>query len=147
MNYRDPKTNFFRDTMPSDCAGGRRDTADDVDGGRVRKSHPLNQILPATTRWVGSLPASSRPIEMLKAYPRVANRIASGWRDPRSARDVLDDLLIDHRGRRQGFPPFVLMELLRLEALLDSDHTNWFGEDRGSPSQRHSSPRARPVAI
>ena len=96
-----------------------RGIADAVDWSRVRKSHPLNQILPATTRWVESLPASSRPIEMLKSYPRIANRIASAWRDLRTAQDVLDELLIDHRGRRQGFPAFVLMELLRLRALLD----------------------------
>jgi hypothetical protein len=51
-------------------------------------------------------------------YPRIANRIASAWRDSEAARASLDDLLIDRRGGRQGFPPFVLAELLHLRTLL-----------------------------
>lgn len=85
----------------------------------VRKAHPLNQILPATRRWFDSLPANGRPIEMMKTYPRIANRIAFAWRDPQKAQEVMDDLLIDQRGGREGFPPFVMIELMRLRSILD----------------------------
>ena len=85
----------------------------------VRKAHPLNQILPATRRWFDSLPANCRPIEMMKTYPRIANRIAFAWRDRQKAQEVMDDLLIDRRGGRKGFPPFVMIELMRLRSILD----------------------------
>ena len=89
----------------------------------VRKAHPLNQILPATSRWCDSLPLSDVPSETMKTYPRIANRIALAWRDPRAAQEVLDDLLIDRRGGRQGFSPFVIIELMRLQSILDGTHS------------------------
>ena len=119
MKDRAPKTNLVRAALHRGFPEGRRDAVDVVDWRRVRKSHPLNQLLPATTRWVASLPASSRPIEILKTYPRIANRIAFAWRDPKTAQDVLDELLIGHGGARQGFSAFARMELLRLRSLLD----------------------------
>ena len=50
---------------------------------------------------------------------RSTGRIASASRNIETSRETLDDLLIDRRGGRQGFPPFVLAELLRLRELLD----------------------------
>jgi len=36
--------------------------------------------------------------------------------DPNAVQEVLDDVLIDRRGGRRGFPPPVQQELLRLRA-------------------------------
>jgi hypothetical protein len=91
---------------------------------QYRKARPLNQLLPATLRWAQSLPELSRPTTLMRVYPRIANR-----RNIETARETLDDLLIDHRGGRQGFPPFVLAELMRLRELLDR-------EDLGSERNR-----------
>ena len=121
-NYRNPKANLFRVTAHDNKTESRPATAATADWNTGRKAHPLNQILPATKRWFDSLPASRRPIEMIKTYPRIANRIAFAWRDPQTARVVLDELLVDHRGGREGFPPFVMMELMRLRSILDGAH-------------------------
>jgi hypothetical protein len=51
-------------------------------------------------------------------FPRVANRLAIAWPDPKAVQEVLDDVLIDRRGGRQGFPPAVQQELLRLGTLV-----------------------------
>lgn len=67
--------------------------------------------------WVRELPLASRPLELCNVYPRVANRIAESWGNPTMTTAVLDDLLVDHRGGRKGFPVLVATELLRLEAL------------------------------
>jgi hypothetical protein len=123
VNYRYPKTNLFRDTARSDHTATKTAPATAADWSSVRKAHPLNQVLPATRRWLDSLPASIRPIEMVKTYPRIANRIALAWNDPKTAQEVMDDLLIDQRGGRQGFPPLEKMELLRLRSMLDGAHS------------------------
>jgi hypothetical protein len=112
FKYRNPKMNQFGDAP-----------AAAEDWNWVRKTRPLNQILPATRRWFDSLPAGARPVEMMKTYPRIANRIAFAWRDPLAAQEVLNDLLIDRRGEREGFPPFVMIELMRLRSILDGAQT------------------------
>jgi hypothetical protein len=119
----DPKTNLVRDAALNKHADLEPAPATAADWNAVRKAHPLNQILPATRRWFDSLPASCRPIEMMKTYPRIANRIALAWREPRTAQEVIHDLLIDQRGERQGFPPFVMMELMRLQSFLDGGYS------------------------
>lgn len=70
-----------------------------------------------TRRWVESLPDASKPWQLMFAYPRLANRIAGAWPDEGEALTVLNDLILDRRGNRRGFSPFVLTELLSLHAL------------------------------
>lgn len=80
------------------------------------KGEPVNVPLPRTVAWAASLPASVRPTELLKKYARVANLLASTWDDREATFRYLDELLVDHRGSRQGFPPLVAAELARLKA-------------------------------
>jgi hypothetical protein len=46
----------------------------------------------------------------------VANRIALAWNDADLADGVFNELLLDRRGNRKGFPPAVAAEILRLHA-------------------------------
>jgi hypothetical protein len=87
-----------------------------LDARNRRRPQPLNQQLPATARWAASLPVEIRPLALLQGLPRIANRIAHLWPDDASLRQYLDDLLIDRRGRRIGFPPEIHHELLQLRA-------------------------------
>jgi hypothetical protein len=64
-----------------------------------------------------------QPTHLIAEYPRIANRLAFAWQDPKAVRDVLDDVLVDRRGDRQGFPPMVRAELLRIRALTDGAHS------------------------
>lgn len=84
---------------------------------RVRRPElPRDSALTGTTRrWLQRLPARRRPYRLCTAYPRVANRIAWVWTDKNMAAQVLDDLLVDHRGGRSGFPHWVMRELRRLQ--------------------------------
>lgn len=68
-------------------------------------------------RWLESLPADERPSALARQYPRIANRLALCWDDAALLAKVFDDLLVDRRGGRRGFPPAVRQELLRLRAL------------------------------
>jgi hypothetical protein len=79
-----------------------------------RRIQPLNQQLPATARWAASLPEEVQPAALLQTYPRVANALARLWQDDIGLELYLDELLIDRRGGRRGFPPEVHNELLTL---------------------------------
>ncbi len=74
----------------------------------------MNLLLPSTGRWVEILPAAIQPRALIKQFPRVANVLARSWDDRDSGERYLNDLLIDRRGNRQGFPPDVHLELLNL---------------------------------
>lgn len=68
----------------------------------------------ATRTWLHRLPLRRRPVQLAAQFPRVANRIALCWGEAGLAEQVLDDLLIDRRGGRRGFPVRVTRELQRL---------------------------------
>jgi hypothetical protein len=74
-----------------------------------------DEALTGTTRgWLRRLPSGRRPLHLCERFPRVANRIAWCWADAALADQVLDDLLTDRRGGREGFPRAVVVELRRL---------------------------------
>jgi hypothetical protein len=61
-----------------------------------------------------SLPKNLRPITTCKDFPHIVNLVAGSWHDPKSFVKTLDDLLMDDRGGRQGFPFAVIIELTDL---------------------------------
>lgn len=89
--------------------------------GTIRRAQPADFLLPIARRWLASLPSAVRPRALAKHYPRLANRLADAWADDKSVALVFDDLLIDHRGGRRGFPGAVKVELHRL-------WKHWMGE-------------------
>ncbi|MEP6677941.1 MAG: hypothetical protein ABJB78_01490 [Betaproteobacteria bacterium] len=88
--------------------------ADTVDWLEHRTARPADQVLPIAQRWSASLPIGLRPRALLALYPRVANLIALQWNDSLARAAYFDELLIDRRGRRVGFPAAVHAEILRL---------------------------------
>lgn len=55
-----------------------------------------------------------RPHRLCQLYPRVANRLALCWPDWALTERLFEDLMIDKREGRQGFPREVAAELMRL---------------------------------
>jgi len=49
--------------------------------------------------------------------------LALACNDPQAIRDVLNDVLIDRRGGRRGFPPSVLSELLKFRSMVSGGYT------------------------
>jgi hypothetical protein len=64
--------------------------------------------------WLIALPPSLRPKVMSERYPRAVNRLAEAWPDATTRTAALDDLMVDRRGNRQGFPPEVQAEIALL---------------------------------
>ncbi|MEI7465761.1 MAG: hypothetical protein WCJ87_10455 [Burkholderiales bacterium] len=72
---------------------------------------------PLAETWRDSLPQRYRPNQLCVLFPRVANRLALCFNDPVLMSRLLDDLLVDRRRNRAGFPPEVSQELIRLRLL------------------------------
>jgi len=83
---------------------------------QLRKATPVEYTLPATLKWLESLPPRVQPVQLSAKYARVANLIAHQWNDGKACVAYLDELLKSHgrRGRRQGFPANIRRELQAL---------------------------------
>jgi hypothetical protein len=85
---------------------------------------PIQTLLPATLRWIGSLPFEFQPTAIASAFPRVANALAALWPRPDAFGGYLFELLVDRRAGRRGFPIRVLRELHALRAYYATLHPN-----------------------
>jgi hypothetical protein len=86
----------------------------EVDWSHRRKAVPLNIILPSTSVWAEDLLPQVRPLALMRTFPRIANLLASSWKDPKAFHKCIESLLVDRRGGRQGFSPEIRQELFRL---------------------------------
>ena len=68
----------------------------------------------AAVAWMNEIPAEVAPQALASQFPRIVNRLARFWDSPRMVDSYLEDLLVDRRGKRQGFPKKVLQELYAL---------------------------------
>jgi hypothetical protein len=90
-----------------------------------KREQPNNVLLEHTARWATSLPDAVRPHALLRDYPRIANMIALLWFEPTSDsfHRYMDTLFVDQRGKRKGFPPGVVTDLLELREHYEARRT------------------------
>jgi len=108
--------------VATSAGAGVVQSQNDEDWSRKRSAEPVNGLLRPTINWASGLPPQVLPKALLAKFPRIANLLAVLWDDPNSARRYLEDLLVDKRGNRQGFPVDVLRELLAMRAYYDDLH-------------------------
>jgi hypothetical protein len=72
------------------------------------------QLTADGTALLASLDDQIRPKELASRYPRIVNKIARNWRLPSEMDRYFQELLMDTRGNRQGFPLKIVMELSTL---------------------------------
>lgn len=73
-----------------------------------------------TRQWIAGLPEHVRPRHTAARFPRILVELCARWPTPLACRAYFTDLLIDHRGNRQGFPFAVASELASLKYYYDS---------------------------
>lgn len=85
--------------------------------------------------WVQQLPPEVRPRQLVIQYARIANKLALLWTHPLVCEKYFNDLMLDERGDRQGFPAEVAMELAMLQAFFAThvlvQHFDVWGERIG----------------
>jgi len=67
-----------------------------------------------THEWLRDISRAVHPTQLCRHHPRVANRIAKHWSDPKRTEKLLSSLMADRRGFRRGFPPRIADEIDRL---------------------------------
>jgi hypothetical protein len=80
-----------------------------------RRPQPPEVLVSDTIKWLATLPADVRPTALPTQYVRITNAVARIWSDHRRALEYLEELLIDRRGGRQGFPFEVALEIAGLK--------------------------------
>jgi hypothetical protein len=96
--------------------------------GRLPAGLNSRELAAYTFKWLATIPANIRPNALARQYPRIANRIAEIWKRPLHCERYLDDLMLDLRGDRKGFPPDVAAEIAVLKVhFLRTAKTMHFG--------------------
>jgi len=72
-------------------------------------------LCPEARAVLQSLDSHALPVHLACRFPRVMNQIARLWHRPAHLDIYFEDLLIDKRGGRQGFPFAVATELVALK--------------------------------
>jgi len=80
----------------------------------IEKTEPVH-LTEDATHFVESLPEDLRPYTLARTFPRIVNKMAELWRRPAQMDVLFDELLVDTRGGRQGFPLTVLFEITALK--------------------------------
>jgi hypothetical protein len=68
----------------------------------------------------GYAPALPSLTQTALRFPWVVQKVQRAWESPRAFDATMDELLIDNRGSRHGFPFDVLSELVDLRAWYDT---------------------------
>jgi hypothetical protein len=87
-----------------------------------RKASPADTLLPKTVRWRVALPSDVQPRSLSEAFPRIANMLANLWSNATAFSEYMNELLVDRRGGRRGFPMDVLADLHKLRAYHQTLH-------------------------
>ena len=85
-----------------------------------RRSGGTEALAPETIKWLAGLPANVRPKLLPIQFARIANALARKWASVDGCLAYFDDLLIDRRGNRRGFPIGILIELAALKNYFES---------------------------
>jgi hypothetical protein len=95
--------------------GERKNEYVSWEGKRRQLMRADTDLLNETCSWLVELPVHVRPLRVARQFPRIANNIASSWRRPNECDRVFEDLIVDHRGTRKGFPSEVAKEITDLK--------------------------------
>lgn len=85
-----------------------------------RTPRPEDLVLSAqAAALLQSIDAEHRPARLAERFPRIVNHMSRIWADRGAMDRYLTELLIDHRGDRQGFPFDIVLELMGLRDYYD----------------------------
>lgn len=137
MKHSDPKTRYVEDMVAeliTRVAVSTKEAPESVPS-RMRTSR-LPTIDAAAIELLEGLPPALRLVGLRGQFPRVLNRIARAWPDPLAFAALMDSLMIDERGNREGFPFEVVKEVTELRRYYFSMvHPEW-NHKLGGPGRR-----------
>jgi hypothetical protein len=85
-----------------------------------RRPQPPEALAASTIQWLATLPSEVRPRQLPIEFTRIANAFARCWGDRRACIAYFDDLLVDRRGTRRGFPMAIMSEIASMKNHFES---------------------------
>ncbi|QRX81331.1 hypothetical protein [Glaciimonas sp. PAMC28666] len=94
----------------------------EVNWEHVRRSESPSDVKlnAATYKWVLTLPVEVWPLWLMKYFPRIANQFADTWGYRSACEALFEQLLMDQRGTRKGFPMTISREIMALKLCFES---------------------------
>src|SRR6185369_3152248 len=86
----------------------------------VRRAQAAETLSVEASRWRDELPPSVRPRLLPVEFPRIANALSRRWRTQAACLAYFDEVLIDKRGQRRGFPMAIVLEIAAHRPLASS---------------------------
>ena len=80
-----------------------------------RRAQATETLSVEASRWLDELPPNVRPRRLPVEFARIANALSRRWGTPAACLAYFDDVLIDKRGNRRGFPMGIVLELAALK--------------------------------
>jgi hypothetical protein len=105
---------------PGDESAGADQVPTFADFTARRRSGGAEALAPAAVQWLASLPSNVRPKLLPIESARIANAFARKWANVDICLAYFDDLLIDRRGNRRGFPIGIILEIAALKDYFES---------------------------
>ena len=93
-------------SQPAAGAGAARRAPDSPEDGTLTA---------AAQTWYAALPKTVQPVLLAERYPGICNRMGERWQRPNLIILYFDELLMDNRGGRQGFPISIAIEIASLK--------------------------------
>lgn len=88
---------------------------------QIATSAETAELTPRAMKWLATLTDKVRPELLPRSYPRIANKLAELWSEPDLTRKYAEELLVDRRGDRAGFPQEVILEIGTLMHFYDKE--------------------------
>jgi len=88
---------------------------------QIATSAETAELTPRAMKWLATLNDKVRPELLPRSYPRIANKLAELWSEPDLTRKYAEELLVDRRGDRAGFPQEVILEIGTLMHFYDKE--------------------------
>ena len=109
-----PDKRFFSTDSPdTSCAALDKDRSADQ---RAPENRADRRLSSEAIAWLKTLPREVMPYNLATHYPRICNRMVERWKYADLMIPYFDDLLMDRRGGRQGFPITIVSEIAALQA-------------------------------
>jgi hypothetical protein len=105
----------YKEALPAEILAEERNRlAVEEAKAKAKRGAPRAELDQRSKQILQTIPAEIRPTNIVANFPHIMNLISKSWHEPKEFVKTLDELLMDDRGNRVGFPFAIIVELTDL---------------------------------
>jgi hypothetical protein len=105
----------YKEALPAEILAEERNRLEvEAAKAKAKRGAPRAELDQRSKLILATIPADIRPSNIVSTFPHIMNLISKSWHEPKEFVKTLDELLIDDRGNRVGFPFAIIVELTDL---------------------------------